>query len=231
MVGACINVAISKDYSAVWTGKAPADFATDIARLQADYGSTVGKAALAEGAVGGAGDAKSAAETVLEYSAYVLARALANHFKKLGDLDRLGKVDVSKTEIVKLRAQDLVSRSTEIRDLASAAQSETDADKRGVTPARIAELTAAITGYTKVMSLPRGQIVNRSTLLKELETDVAALLEQLDDMDDLVLQFAVTEAGSRFLEAWKRARIIVDSGGGGAPQPTPPVPTPAPAHA
>ena len=78
------------------------------------------------------------------------------------------------------------------------------------------------------MSLPRGQIVNRSTLLKEVETDVAQLLAQLADMDDLVLQFDDTEAGKRFHEAWKRARSIVDSGHGGATPPTPPGPPAAP---
>jgi hypothetical protein len=73
--------------------------------------------------------------------------------------------------------------------------------------------------------LPRGQIVNRSTLLKEVDTDTADLLEQVADMDDLVLQFDGTDAGKRFIEAWKRARIIVDSGGGhGATPPATPKP-------
>ena len=80
------------------------------------------------------------------------------------------------------------------------------------------------------MSTPRGQIVNRSALLKEVETDVAALLEKVSDMDDLVVQFDGSEPGKRFIEAWKRARIIVDSGGGGGTTPTPPTPpTPPPA--
>lgn len=65
-----------------------------------------------------------------------------------------------------------------------------------------------------VMNAPRGQIVNRSALLKEVETDTAALVEFVNDMDDLVLQFDTTPTGHRFMEAWKRARIIVDVGGG-----------------
>jgi len=49
-------------------------------------------------------------------------------------------------------------------------------------------------------------------------------------MDDLVVQFDGSEPGKRFIEAWKRARIIVDSGGGGGTSPTPPTPpTPPPA--
>jgi hypothetical protein len=49
------------------------------------------------------------------------------------------------------------------------------------------------------------------------------------DMDDLALQFDGTDAGKRFIEAWKRARIIVDTGGGhsGTP-PTPPTPPATP---
>jgi hypothetical protein len=79
------------------------------------------------------------------------------------------------------------------------------------------------------MNLPRGQIVNRSTLLKEVDTDTADLLEQVADLDDLVLQYDGTNAGKRFIEAWKRARIIVDAGGGhsGTP-PTPPTPPATP---
>jgi hypothetical protein len=49
------------------------------------------------------------------------------------------------------------------------------------------------------------------------------------DMDDLVLQFTGSDAANRFQEAWKRARIIVDSGGGhGGTPPTPPPATPHP---
>ena len=61
------------------------------------------------------------AESTLEDAAYVLARALASHFKKTGDLDRRGKVDRTKSEIVKLRMQDLVTQTTAIRDLGTVA--------------------------------------------------------------------------------------------------------------
>jgi hypothetical protein len=97
-----------------------------------------------------------------------------------------------------------------------------------VTAARIATLTAAINAFTAVMNNPRGQIVNRSTLLKEVDTDTADLLEQVADMDDLVMQFDGTDAGQQFIEAWKRARIIVDTGGEHASTPPTPPATPHP---
>jgi hypothetical protein len=66
-------------------------------------------------------------------------------------------------------------------------------------------------------------------LLLKVEIDTAALVAFVSDMDDLALPFDVNDAGNRFIEAWKRARIIVDSGGGpngnGGTHPALPTPT------
>jgi len=224
MVGACIGVANDKNYLNVWQNQPPLDFGTDLTKLGVDYEAVLLKDALADGATGGAGDAKSLAETLLEDAAYKLARALANHFTKTGDLDNLGKVDFTRTEIVRLRNQNLLDQSTAIRDLGTATVTEPSADGRGVTAARVAKLTAAIGAFKNVMNLPRGQVVNRSTLKKEVETDVAALVTDVSNMDDLVLQFDGTDDGKRFNEAWKHARMIVNIGGSHS---SGPVPTPA----
>lgn len=221
MVGACITVANDPKNQPVWTGQPPADFTTDLTALSTDYEAVLQEDALADGATGGAGDAKALAETVLENAAFILARALANHFTKTGNLDNLGKVDFSKTEIVRLRNQDLLDQSTAILNLATATQAEPGAAGRGVTSARIAALTASISGFKLVMNLPRGQVVNRSTLKKEVATDVAALVSDVTAMDDLVMQFDGTDAGKQFIAAWKQARMILDTGGGHASTPTP----------
>ena len=226
MVGACITVANDKNYQPVWKGQPPLDFDTDLTQLGVDYEAVLQEDALADGATGGAGDAKALAETTLENAAFILARALCNHFTKTGNLDNLGKVDFTKTEIVRLRNQDLVDQSTAISNLAIATQGEPGAAGRGVTPARSAALTAAIAGFKAVMSQPRGQVVNRSTLKKEVATDVAALVSDVAAMDDLVMQFDGTDAGKRFIAAWQQARMIVDTGGGHS---STPAPTPAPA--
>jgi hypothetical protein len=233
MVGACLNVANLPEYKAVWNGQPPLDFTTDLATVQTGYTAIIAKAALANGASGGAGDAKAQAEAALEDAAYVLARALVTHFKKTNNLDKLAQVDLTKSQIVQLRQQNLLDKTTAIRDLATATLPEPGAAGRGVNAARIATLTAAINAFTGVMNIPRGQIVNRSTLLKEVDTDTASLVQQVTDLDDLVLQFDGTPAGQRFIEAWKRARIIVDNGGGHNPSdapPKPPATPPAPPH-
>ena len=66
--------------------------------------------------------------------------------------------------------------------------------------------------------------------LRDLTTRIAALMEEIRDLDDLVIQFDGTEAGRRFISAWKQARNIIDAGHGPGPAtptpPTPPTPTP-----
>ena len=60
---------------------------------------------------------------------------------------------------------------------------------------------------------------------------MAGPLDNVSDMDDLALQFDVTESAKRFIEAWKPARIIRDTGGargnGGTPPSLPILPTPS----
>jgi hypothetical protein len=123
----------------------------------------------------------------------IVARALANHFKKTDNLDNLGKVNLTRSDIVRLRHQDLLNKTTAIRDLGLATVNEPGAADRGVTANRVAALSTAIAAFADVMNNPRGQIVNRSTLLKEVATDVADLVQQLHDLDDLVIQFNGTD--------------------------------------
>ena len=214
MIATCLTVANEAAYQNVWSGKDPADFTTDLALLASGHASVLAIAAEWERAAGGAADAKAQAETTLENIAHLTARACYNHFKKSGDLDRAGKVNYTKTDIVKLRAQELIHTTTAIRDIATQATSAPAATARGITASRVAQLTQAINDYSAVINAPRGQIVNRSTLSKEIAKDTAALMQLVRDMDDLVIQFAGTADGDRFVTAWKQARIIVDSGSG-----------------
>ncbi len=229
MINTCLGLANSSDYKPVWTGKDPADFGTDLATLGVNYNACIAKAALADGTKDGSTDAKASAESTVEDTTYVLARALAVHFKKNGNLTSLGKADIAKRDLVKLSGQPLIVKATEIRDLGTAASADADAANRGITAARVTAVTDAIAAYAPLVNAPRGQIVNRSALLKEIETDTATMLDQLADLDDLILLLESSEASQRFQAAWKRARIIVDAGHGPAPEQTP-APAPAPAQ-
>ena len=230
MIGTCVGLAQQTAHAAVWTGQPPLDFGTDFAKLKTDYTATNAAAATAYAATTGSADAKATAETALENAAYVLARACASHFKKTGDLTHRAQVDFSKTDIVRLRDQTLANTAKLIRDLAYAVRNEPDAAKRGITTDRINTLNGARDAYTELLTAPRVSITHRSALIREVETLVADLVAQLDDLDDLVVQFDGTPAGRTFITAWKQARIIVDAGHGPgeAPAPTPGGGTPPP---
>ncbi|MEK0448511.1 MAG: hypothetical protein RL088_779 [Verrucomicrobiota bacterium] len=210
MVKTCITLANRPENTPVWQGQPPLDFAADLARLEAGYTAARALAMQADTDTTGDTDEKAAAEDRLEYLALQLARALSNHFKKTGNPGDRAKVNIPKRALVRLRDQALITKTTEIRDLALQARDESGAAGRGVTTDKINALTAA-------------------SKRRELTTQVAALLEQTADLDDLVAQMDATVPGRAFIAAWKQARIIIDAGHGPSPEepPTPPAP-PAP---
>jgi len=219
MVRACVAVAQSSDYKPVWSGNSPSDFGAFVARLIGDYDAVTAKATLVERAAGGAADAKAAAEAAVVEAAFIVARALRLHFKRSGDLERRALVDLSRSDIGRVRSQHLLVRANAIREIGAAVVGQPGAEGLGITSELIDSLGSAIANFAAVLGAPRSQIVNRATLLREVEDDVAALIGTLEDLDDLVVQFARTPEGRRFVSAWRRARMIVDLGGGGAAQP------------
>jgi hypothetical protein len=220
MIGACIALAEQPANAPIWTNQPPLDFGTDFAALKTEYTATTTAAAIAYASTTGPADAKAQAETALEDAAYTLARACVAHFKKTGDAGHRAQVEFSKSAIQKLRDQTLITTATLIRDIANVARSETQAQNRGVTLARVTALTNAITAFTALLNAPRSQVANRSALIRDVETRVAALVARVEDLDDLIQQFDNTPAGQTFIAAWKAARVIVDAGrspGGEAP--------------
>ena len=73
-----------------------------------------------------------------------------------------------------------------------------------------------------MINAPRAKIVDRTALIRELETRTAALVDSLEDLDGMAVQFDGTDAGRLFGTAWNQGRVIVDAGPGPGPTPTPP---------
>ncbi len=116
--------------------------------------------------------------------------------------------------IQKLRDQGLIDFADAVIALGNGALADPSSAGRGVTTARVTVVRAARDAFNRLKNAPRGQIVNRSTLRRELETRVAALMEAAADLDDLSIQFDEDAAARRFTSAWKQARQIVDAGHG-----------------
>jgi hypothetical protein len=173
--------------------------------LQTDYGEVAGLVAQVDSAT-------AVAETALENAAFVLTRVIVNRFKKTGNLARVGKVDFNKGEIAKMLTQELINKCAAIRAIGKTAVGEPATDNRGVKATRVPALSAAFTNFSKVMNTPRGQTVNHNALMREVETDIAALLDKVSGMDGLAGHFDGSDVGKRFIEAWKRAHTIMDFG-------------------
>ncbi len=214
MIGTCITLAESTEHRPVWDGQEPAAFGEELAELKTNYDATKALAAQADAATTGAADEKDQAETALEDAAFKLARALALHLKRTGDLTRRASVAIPLSKLQGMRDADLIAKAKEILSIADSTKDEEKAVSRGVTPARIAALTAAHDNFDQLVNAPRKKIVNRTTLLREVEKSVGSLMEDIADIDDLVVQFDGSDAGRRFIAAWDRARIIVDAGHG-----------------
>ena len=138
-----------------------------------------------------------------------------------------GRVNYTKSAIQRLRDQDLLATTRDIRDAAQAKVAEPGAAGRGITPAAIAALTAAIDAYAAVVNAPRTTIASRAALNRELTTQVAVCLDHIRSMDDLVIQ-VTGDGAADFISGWKQARIIVDAGHGPGEPPQPPTPPPTP---
>lgn len=224
MIGAVIAVADAAAHYPVWTGEQPADFETDYTAMKADYESVVTLAATAYAATTGTADEKAEAERQLEDLAYAIARACYVHFTKTGDLVRRAQVAFTKTSIVHLRGQTLLTTCTSIRDIATACLAEPNAANRGITAPRITALNSAIGTFSGFLNAPRAAIATRATLIREVETRIAGLVTQVELLDDLVVQFDATPEGRALIAAWKQARIIMDLGHGPETPPAPPTP-------
>jgi hypothetical protein len=227
MIGACLTFANHEDNLRAWQNQPPLDLTPDMATLATLHSAASDTASQLAGATTGVAEGKDAAETVLEDRAYLLARAVFNHCRKTGDAESCGRVNLTKSAIQRLRDQDLLATSRDIRDTAQAKVAETGAADRGITAAAIAALTAAIDAYALLVNAPRARIASRSVLIRELTTRVAACMDHIRNVDDLVIQLTGPGAAD-FIAGWQQNRIIVDAGGGPGkpPQPPPAPPTP-----
>lgn len=222
MIGTCLTLAQSDEHRATWENQAPTDFTADIATLATLYAAARLTAQRIQMPITGVAVSKQDAETAIENCDIALIAALRPHFRKTGDMENLAKVNFSDSGIRELRDQDLLNVSKIIRDCGTFALTHADAGKRGVTAEKVAALTAAIGDFDTLLNAPRAKITDRSALVRELVTQVAACMSQVEGMDDFASQFAGTPAGDHFAAAWEQARIIVDAGHGPGEEEEPP---------
>ena len=125
---------------------------------------------------------KRLARQALCSAAAVVGGAVAAYAEQQGKHDLFDSVDFSAPDLLHQTEADCLTHCTDIFNAGTA---------------NLAALTAAITLFTARMNDPRGQIVNRSTLLKEVDTDTVGLMQQVADMDDLAAPICLVPGGLR----------------------------------
>ena len=153
------------------------------------------------------------------------AETLAAWFEDQGREADAAPIDLSLSAWQRLRDTELIAKAKLLHQKLTAALA-TDAAALadyGLDAADATLLAKETTDYEKLIANPAAAISGRKALTLALRPKFREIGHLLGKMDRLVLRFRKTEAGTRFAEAWKAARIIRDLGMAGPAEPTPPI--------
>lgn len=154
-----------------------------------------------------------------------IAAAVNAYAKKVKNNDLAAQSSVNASDMTTGRDTTAAETARKIHALATA--NLANLASYGVTAAKLTGLNAKITAYAASLSKPREAVATGSTATKQLAAEFTAADAALNDqMDSFIPQFADTAA--KFVDDYRSARIIVDSGIAKAKTP-PPAPKPGPA--
>lgn len=227
------------EHKPIWEDKPPVMFTTKVAEARTMVGEIKDAQQRQEADTGGATGEKDREETELEAAASILGEALVIYYTDKGQETEAGELDLTETDWIKLRDQQLLGKAQLVIDRAlslTAGATAADAAKYGITPEAVAALMKERTDYDKIVNAPGVAIAVRKALTKGFRPAFTATERKFADVDKLIRQFGTTTAGRTMIKAWNAARLIKDAGhaGGGEPEApaegggTPPPPTPNP---
>ena len=171
-----------------------------------------------------AGEKRLARETLGD-TATEIAAAIFSYAEENDDPELAGRVDLSRTDIIKGRDTSVVARCRDIH--AAATENLALLADAGVTAAKLTAFKKQIDGFENLQTKPRQHVAKRSAATRLMPT----LLRKADRivnrrMNKLVVQFKTNAPD--FYNAYQTAVAIVDSGtghskngNGGTPAPKP----------
>ena len=169
---------------------------------------------------------KLAARGVLGGAAHEIAAAVFSWAEENEDVQLMGRVNFSVTDILKGRDSKVIARC---RDIHAAASENVDSlEDAGVTPAKLTALKKKIDAFEDLQTKPRQNVAKRSAATKAMP----AMFRKADRvigrrLDKLVVQFK--DSAPDFYNAYQTARVVVDNpgarngNGNGHDEPVPPV--------
>jgi hypothetical protein len=217
---------LNKDsHKAVWFQQDPKIFTTKVTeavQLVADLAAFCQKQSTV--ITGSAGDkAREVAEA--EDAAHPIARALVQWFRDQRDETNAAKVDLSFSDLRRLRDQELLAQLNIILGLAQSVTGgtqSTQAAEYGLTVAKATALAKEITDFANIINAPQANIADRKALTAQLRARFNEVEGKFAALDDLILNFDGTAVGHALVAAYQASRIVRDLGG------SPSKPTPAP---
>lgn len=189
-----------------------AAYATTLTAFKTVVGNIKSKDQQSAQLIGGFSDTKADLKKKAADEGAKIAKAVFSYASSINDLTLKGKVKFAPSELQKKRDDALPQVLNDIKSIADALVTVTPPatnplEPYGVTAARLTAFGTMITNYSNSISNPRNAIINRKTILQELDTlfiQANAILK--DQLDGLAFQ-----VGGTFYMGYKNARIIVDS--------------------
>lgn len=204
----------------LWTGiKATSDTVAD---MNAGIGIVATKAGKQQAPTGGAGDEKTDVRGDFEEKILEIGDQLAALASKTTNVSLAAQVDLTRSGVGKLPADDL--ENTGRRVSAAATANLTALADYGIVQADVTALDALTTRFHGTKTGPRMAIATRAAetaTLPDAIDNVTTILR--DRLDKQMTKFRASQP--EFYAGYQSARVIVSRGGNGA---TPPAPAPAP---
>lgn len=215
--------AVLADYEATWQGL-PALVAAATA-LNANI-AEIHALAQAQASREGVANEKSYALAALGDVAFEVGAAVHAYAVVAGELALEGRVDFSRSLIVRGRASSVLARTRDI--LAAATEQLANLADYGVTQAQLTDFEAKIDAFEAAHTKPRQQVTKASVATRSLEVRFRATDAILSKrLDKLVVRFKASAPA--FYKNYQAARTIVDIPGSHHPATSTPTPAPQPA--
>ncbi len=204
---------------AVWKDQPPLAFTRKAAQLKEMVTALEAKTSEQSAVITGHAERKADEREDVRAMAHAIGQALAGYFEDAGRADQAAAVDRSPSELLRMRDEALLGHARQVQGHladALAADAATLESDYAVTEATGTDFAREIDEYSGVIASPQTAVAARRALTKVLRPEFAKVSDLLKSMDRHLPAFRGTEAGIRFSNAWKSARITRDLGRGPA---------------
>ncbi len=220
-------------YLPLWKDQTPLLFTEDVALARTAVAALGTAGAEQSAPTTGTAEALRLLRQTFEEKLHILARATFRFLKKAGRTEDAAKVDLTPTKLHDARGVILAGLGETVLDLAEpltippAAGQPAPGEHFGINAALFAQVDDLWERYSTAVGAPIGARSRRKGQTSALPGKFAAVEEQFSGLDDLVIQFGITDLGKEFIAAWFNARQVTALGRRSAkPKETVPTVTP-----